>query len=95
MPEQHLGAVDVADPGQHRLVHQQVTERAVAAMDPAPRPLRVGVRTQRVRPERVDHAVPLVPADQRALDGTPQVGVRRVVLQPQSHLADRQRRRTR
>ena len=38
VPEQHLGAVDVADAGQHRLVHQQRRRRAPGCGRPAPRP---------------------------------------------------------
>ena len=37
VPEQHLGAVDVADAGQDRLVHQQVADRRAGCARSAPR----------------------------------------------------------
>ncbi len=93
--EQDLGAVDVADAGDDRLVQEQVADRSVAALDPRPGPGRVGVGAQRVRTQRRDHLVVPVAADQVALDGATQVGVRRLVLQPQPDLTHRHGHRRR
>ena len=51
VPEQHLGAVHVADPGQHVLGHQQRADRHLRPGDPGPGPIRVGVGAQRVGAE--------------------------------------------
>ncbi len=88
-PEEHLGAVHVADAGQHLLVHQQCGDRRAAAGDPPPGELRVGVRAQRVRPEAGVHGGLLGPGEQLAGGRTAQVRVRVVVLQPEPDQADR------
>ena len=77
VPEEHLGAVDVADAGQHLLVHQQVADRARAARDPPPRQVGVGVAAQRVGPEPAEDLVAPGRADEVAQDRAAQVGVRR------------------
>ena len=57
MPEQHLGPVDVPHTGGNRLVHQQRPDRPPRTVDARPRPLRIGIRTQRVGPRRSRHGV--------------------------------------
>ena len=60
VPEQHLGAVDVADAGEHRLVHQQVADRRAGSAGSARQAtVGVGVVAQRVGPERRDDLVAL------------------------------------
>ena len=51
VPEEHLGAVDVADAGQHLLVHQQVADRRAGCARSAATPGRGRRRSQRVGPE--------------------------------------------
>src|SRR3954464_11650508 len=48
VPEEQLGAVDVADPCEHGLVHQQPGDRRPAAADPLPGAAAVSVLAQRV-----------------------------------------------
>ena len=96
VPEQHLGAVDVADTGEHRLVHQQRADRRPAALDPLPRR---GSGSASARsgsgPERGDDRVALLAGRagrrrwRRAGRRTP--GRRRRRDQPQPDLADRRR----
>ena len=57
VPEQHLGAVDVADAGEHRLVHQQAADRRPAAADPLPGP-RPGRRPRAAGPGRAGRRAP-------------------------------------
>ena len=89
VPEQHLGAVDVADPGDHLLVEQQVADGPLAAGDPRPRAARVRVVAQRVRAEAVDHRGTTRGRDQLADDGAAQVGVRPNRREPQAYLSHR------
>ncbi len=53
VPEQQLGAVDVADAGEHALVHQQCGDRRPRGADALPRLLGIGIRAQRIGPEPV------------------------------------------
>ena len=95
VPEQHLGAVDVADAGEHLLVHQQRADRARLRADPAPRP---GSSRRPARsgsgPSRSTTAVALLAGHQLAGGRAAQVGVRRraavaaVGDQPQPDLPD-------
>ena len=95
VPEQHLGAVDVADARQHRLVHQQAADRRPAAADALPGARRVGVGAERVGADPGDDGVALGGGDQRAGGGPAQVGPRGAAVavghQPQPDLADRRR----
>src|SRR3546814_2140094 len=77
VPEEDLGAIDVAHSGDHRLVHQQLADRALAPADPLPRPARVGVNTERVRAQRGDDLRTSGATDQVATRGAAQVGVDR------------------
>ena len=92
VPEQHLGAVDVADACQHRLVHQQVTDRRAAAPDPRPGPRRVGVGPQRVRAEPREDRRRRCAAVIRSQSVAPRrsaYAAARADDQPQPHLPDR------
>ena len=97
MPEEHLGAVDVADTGEDLLVHQEVADGARARRDAPPGQVGVGVGSQRVGPEAAEDLGAPGGTDQVADDGAAQVGVRRrarvrrVVERdhPQPHRADR------
>ncbi len=64
MPEEHLGPVDVADPGERGLVHEQPSDGSTRAVDPAPGPLGVGVRAKGVGPGRREHSCPLLGSDE-------------------------------
>src|ERR1700722_2183430 len=55
MTEKQLGAVDVADAGDDRLVHQQRAYWPARLANPRPRPLGIGVATQRIGAEPGDH----------------------------------------
>jgi hypothetical protein len=55
VPVQQLVAIHVADPGDHRLVHQQRTNRSAGLGDSCPGPGAVGIATQRVRAEFGHH----------------------------------------
>ena len=93
MPVEHLGAVDVADAGEHRLVHEHRADRCAAARHAVDDLLRVGVLAQGVRAEPgEDRRAPVAP-DQVARRRAAQVGVPGVVGQPQAHGAPRLRRR--
>ena len=85
-PEQHLGPIDVADPGEHGLVHQQQADRTPAAADAAPGDglLRVA---RAAGPGRGGPAPrPLSAAVQTSHGGgAAQVGVRPVGDQPHPH----------
>ena len=88
VPEEHLGAVDVADPGEHRLVHEQLGDGSRGAVDARPGDVGVGVGAQRVGPEPVEDGVDLL-----GLATSHRLGPRRSatccsVAQAQPHLAD-------
>jgi hypothetical protein len=75
--EQDLGAVDVADPGEHRLVHERASDADAAPLERRPRALRVRVVTDRVGAEPRDDRVDLRLVEQLArgradeVDGVP------------------------
>ena len=83
VPEQHLGAVDVADPGHHVLGHQQGADRHLGPGDPGPGPFRVGVGRSGSGPSRAMIASAFRRRDQLAGRRSAQVRPRGVVLQPQ------------
>jgi len=74
VPVQHLGTEDVAHPGEDRLIHQGGSDRTPGGLQLPPRPLRVGVGTQRVRPGRVNDLSTLRRIDQPAPLRATQVG---------------------
>ncbi len=57
VPVQHFTAIDVADPGQHRLIHQQLGNRSAAQANSIPSALRVCGWIEGVGPEsRLDRS---------------------------------------
>ena len=77
VPEEDLGAVDVADARDDLLVHEQGGDRRTGAGDPAVRGLRVGVLAERVGAEAVVYRLLLAVRDQGAGRGPAQIDVRR------------------
>src|SRR5699024_3748641 len=73
VPEEHLGAVDVADAGQDLLVHEQGTDGPGAARDPGPGSLRLGVRVEGVGAQSVAHVADLRLGDRLAPGRSTQV----------------------
>jgi hypothetical protein len=76
VPEEDLGAVDVADARDDLLVHEQGGDRRTAAADAGVGGGRVGVRAEGVGAEAVVYRLLLGAGDQGAGGGAAEVGVR-------------------
>src|SRR5690606_27794862 len=85
VPEEDLGAVDVAHAGDDLLVHQQRGDGRTAAADPAVRGGRVRVGAERVGAEAGVHGLLLGVGDEGAGGGSAQVGVAAVTGEAQAH----------
>src|SRR3954452_25362055 len=88
-------AVHIYDPGDHRLIHQQCTDRPAGLSDSRPGQPAVGVAAQRVGPESGYHVEYLGLFDHLAHRRSPQVGAVLGADHPHPYLADRQRHRYR
>src|SRR5665647_365891 len=86
MPEKHLAPIDVAHPGKHGLVHQQLANRLGTAHDPTQSKIRVGVWPQGVGAESSLDLVDLLGRDNRTHGRRPQVPHPGVVQQPEPDL---------
>ena len=84
MPKEHLGAVDVADPGEEPLVHEEGADRHPASGHLLPRPQRVGVRPNRVGSDFRHGDTALLLGEHLACRRPAQLGMMRRVLQPKS-----------
>ncbi|BFO21543.1 hypothetical protein SHKM778_79310 [Streptomyces sp. KM77-8] len=78
VPEEDLGAVDVAHAGDDLLVHEERGDRRTAAADPAVGGGPVGARAERVGAEAVVDRPFLAVRDQGAGGGAAQIDVRQV-----------------
>lgn len=65
-PEQHLGAIDVADTGEDRLVHEQGRDRLAGPVEPQPGSFPIGLWVEGVRAGRGAYRRCLLGRDQLA-----------------------------
>src|ERR1700738_4500994 len=90
VPEQQLVAIDIADACDHRLVHQERTNRPLRLGDSRPGPRRVGIAPKRVWAKSSEHRVDLRFVEHVACCRAPQIGAEVSADHPHAHLADRQ-----
>ena len=89
MPVEQLVAVHIADPGDHRLIHQQRTDRPAGLANSRPSQRAVGVAPQRVGPESGHHVGDLGLLDHLAHRRAAKVGAVLGADHPHPDLADR------
>ena len=87
--EQHLSSIDISNPGQDRLIHQQGGNGPTGPLDPAPGQVGIGIPPERIWPQGSDLRLDLGARLDRTQLRTAQVGHRLRRRQSQPHLAAR------